>query len=552
MIDFDGFFSSSGSMFDAREDLQYKLNDPRTPDYEKEELIRQHNWKYCDNMTTDTVSNQMRYNLSSPYYDHGSSTYKSGSTDISNRERYVEPLTLVELRSYMSPCVSEVKEYDVLDALVETADSIIVRKVSSASDKRGTNDAWILNRLNYMFCSLIAHKEVYPDCVTETERLVGKNAGLGEVFDKLRSNYSNKASYFYLPGAMLIVLEKFKSAQKTESYRNTEKLYLKYMDALISNTYKPDCYNEYLKNKTGKGYYSLAGYNERSYIPVTAEDVPFYRREERYAGKIKVTDRFTPYSEKNEIMVKGSVGSFISSWCDPLSFYDVRKAGISPETADYRTGPQSIGDRYGFFGYKQLENQANMHTLAYCAEMGCREDRGFFISNEKNAAVVRNVISRINKDNPYMELLGDFLGALRTDEQITRIYIEFCGRWIKDNLNYYDKNFFYIHREQRIDPDMKSLEQLEKIKSILIDKILDDLELRVAAFSGESLKEILDTVRNGIEDSYSLTHRKIEKYTIEFYSKRYWKPNKRCSHCGGEFRGVLKKVCAKCGKEKDY
>ncbi len=193
-----------------------------------------------------------------------------------------------------------------------------------------------------------------------------------------------------------------------------------------------------------------------------------------------------------------------------------------------------------------------MHIWAYCAEMGGREDREFFIRNEKNAAVVRNVISRINKDNPYMELLGDFLGVLRTNEQITRIYIEFCGRWIKDNLNYYNENFFYIHKKQGISPDMKNVQRLEEIKSILIDKVMHDLELRTAALPGESLKETIDTVRNSVEASYSLTHRRVEKYTIEFYSKRYWKPNKRCSYCGGEFRGVLKKVCTECGKEKDY
>ena len=27
---------------------------------------------------------------------------------------------------------------------------------------------------------------------------------------------------------------------------------------------------------------------------------------------------------------------------------------------------------------------------------------------------------------------------------------------------------------------------------------------------------------------------------------------KRCSHCGGTFKGIFKKVCSVCGKEKDY
>ena len=27
---------------------------------------------------------------------------------------------------------------------------------------------------------------------------------------------------------------------------------------------------------------------------------------------------------------------------------------------------------------------------------------------------------------------------------------------------------------------------------------------------------------------------------------------KKCQHCGGDFKGMLKKKCINCGKEKDY
>ena len=41
-----------------------------------------------------------------------------------------------------------------------------------------------------------------------------------------------------------------------------------------------------------------------------------------------------------------------------------------------------------------------------------------------------------------------------------------------------------------------------------------------------------------------------------FRSTPYWSKAKRlegtCQHCGGEFRGIIKKVCSKCGKPKDY
>ena len=36
------------------------------------------------------------------------------------------------------------------------------------------------------------------------------------------------------------------------------------------------------------------------------------------------------------------------------------------------------------------------------------------------------------------------------------------------------------------------------------------------------------------------------------YDTYQWKRQKRCSHCGGEFKGMFTKVCSKCGRPKDY
>ncbi len=547
MSEFDGFFSSSGSMFDAREDLQYKLNDPRIPQYEKDEMIRQHNWKYCDNMSSDTVQNQMRYNLSSPYYDHSDSSHKSHC--VTNSREYDRPLTVAELRRYIAPSDPEEKERNIFTDLADVAGCIIVRRVDSVSAKRAGNEAWIINRLNYMFCSLMEHKDESPRCVDEVEKLVGKSVGLDEVFDKLRRNYINKASYLFLPGAMLIVLEKFKGAQKTESYRNTEKLYLRYMDAIINNIYNGRDH-EYLRTKRGKDYYFFKKYDESSYITA---DFSFLKTDNRTQRKITAVEMFGPYTEKQQLHIKNNLTGFISSWCDPLSFYELKGMGISPEGTDYRTGPKSIGDRYGFFGYKLLENGVDESFLAYCAEMGGRADPGFFRRSEKNKAVVMNVMKNIGVNFAYPGTLTDFLELFKGEEEITRGYVEFCSKWIKDNLADYEETFFDIHKKRGVKPDLNAhTESLKKIKAELIDKNIEDLKLRASEFPGELMKRTLDTAINDINSHYSVTYRRIEKYVTEYYSKRYWVPNKKCRHCGGEFRGVLKKVCTACGKEKDY
>ena len=40
--------------------------------------------------------------------------------------------------------------------------------------------------------------------------------------------------------------------------------------------------------------------------------------------------------------------------------------------------------------------------------------------------------------------------------------------------------------------------------------------------------------------------------TTTFQIVAYWMWKDRCKHCGGKFKGVMKRVCSVCGKEKDY
>ena len=47
---------------------------------------------------------------------------------------------------------------------------------------------------------------------------------------------------------------------------------------------------------------------------------------------------------------------------------------------------------------------------------------------------------------------------------------------------------------------------------------------------------------------------RIEQKNLDIVSKQIEveKGLKRCAHCGGTFKGIFKKVCSVCGKEKDY
>lgn len=40
--------------------------------------------------------------------------------------------------------------------------------------------------------------------------------------------------------------------------------------------------------------------------------------------------------------------------------------------------------------------------------------------------------------------------------------------------------------------------------------------------------------------------------TTSFRNVAYWMWKDRCKHCGGKFKGLIKRVCTECGREKDY
>lgn len=65
-----------------------------------------------------------------------------------------------------------------------------------------------------------------------------------------------------------------------------------------------------------------------------------------------------------------------------------------------------------------------------------------------------------------------------------------------------------------------------------------------------------DYSRFVIPDSspYAIKKRELkEKMRLEEESRvKKWKNSLHCQHCGGEFKGMFKKTCSKCGKPKDY
>mgnify|MGYP003304648897 CR=1 FL=1 len=74
---------------------------------------------------------------------------------------------------------------------------------------------------------------------------------------------------------------------------------------------------------------------------------------------------------------------------------------------------------------------------------------------------------------------------------------------------------------------------------ILFDDI-NNLEMERITRKQERLEEELE---------WRLEEERLEK---EEYQKFQYRSQGRCQHCGGEFKGLFSKKCARCGKPKDY
>ncbi len=541
MDNFD-LLNFTGSMFEDRETLQLKLSDPRIPQYQKEEMVAQHNWHYLDSMTTDPVDNIFRLNLQSPSVTTYDSNYKAPS---GRDEGY--------LTDFASDNVFNAKEhktevkYDVLAKLKNVRQCISVKKVDKKPEKRDVTPAWVINRINYMFCSLIEHKENSSIVVDETEKLIGENCGLSLVFDKLRSSYADNESYLYLPGAMLIVLKKYKDFCNTASYQNLEKLYCDYMDAIINNSYEVSDCSVNLYAAKDKKYYSLIN-DDRWQMGSLVMDRNVYKNAMELHHRAVCTffsnDNGQNYTEKEKPELSYE---FIRCWCEPLSFYKPKNIEFLYSGISYRTGPDTVGARYAYFAKNLLKKRGHFGLIVYCLLKGCESEKNFYNNNRNFIDEFAGMCSETDDfDEAWQRLRSIFNGNADIEEK----YISFCTTRICDNLEKFKKDLITVAK--RVPIDKYEIDRLKEIKKKKTDDIFDVLERELKRSSCFALVNKLEDQKSIANEKYAQVYSFTKKAVTDSYAKNYWIPQNRCRYCGGEFSGVFKKECKKCGKVKDY
>lgn len=97
----------------------------------------------------------------------------------------------------------------------------------------------------------------------------------------------------------------------------------------------------------------------------------------------------------------------------------------------------------------------------------------------------------------------------------------------------------YLH-DQLISIDDNAFENCKSLTTITIPKSVHTIGKNVF-LNCENLSKII-TYKN-----YN-----INTFMGSKYFKEIQKKNNRCQYCGGEFMGLFKKACQKCGKWKDY
>ncbi len=75
---YDNDYGLTGILFEDRQTVANALDDPSLSYEQKEEIVRQHNWKNDDFMSTDTYMNRIVFNVSTD----GPQMYSSNDTTI--------------------------------------------------------------------------------------------------------------------------------------------------------------------------------------------------------------------------------------------------------------------------------------------------------------------------------------------------------------------------------------------------------------------------------------------------------------------------------------
>lgn len=430
------------------------------------------------------------------------------------------------------------------------------------------SDEWILSRADVMFQKLISHDEQAASYIDDVSSLIRADVVLSSVVSEIRKNYKDIygifESDFYLPGAMTAFLRKYSGINGKSEYYDLYQRYCDYMNSILE-----------MKDNLPYSFISVsAPRNENYYFkearhrydgPSMFRDVEAYKRELAEMVEMNRNWFYTKTEEekrKEERERKAAKERYeriintpfriIDVWSNPFTVFRGEEALFS--LIPQKSEPETVHDRYLFLADKYLNQNDRFNLACYCLkkakEINPSPDGEF-------DKLLDRAYSKCSGTDNFLAAWSALLNSFPENENVYLKYISFHGTRICDNIDEALKIYDKLYRKNRYKRNTGEwvLENLSEIVGKKTEEIFYSVEREInqkpekmqSALNAEVSRQM-----NIINDRYNTVYSDIENDIREINAKNYWIPNKKCQYCGGEFKGAFKKICEKCGREKDY
>ncbi len=426
----------------------------------------------------------------------------------------------------------------------------------------------VLRLFALMFNGFVEHKQIATAHMSELEKLTASDADFQYVFGEMRKNFKDFESDFLLPGAMLIVLDKYKSYSTFNEYRELCECYSSYMNYIYNVSFPLEPYASDYRKTLDKDYYSFYyqvfrtgdGFQGRTIV----KDYDAYRAAFESAQDAMRSFMHDETEEEKKIREQEQEAErrrserplrYVECWCDPFSFYP---SGFADkyEIIKVKSEPLKISDRYAFFARRLfLEKNTGFRLVCYCLEKANEKDADF---SEKEKVLIHLVSERCATTDNFELAWSILREALPEVTYLNKSYVEFAERRICDNLEKIKNNVIKHINSSRSQVSYEYIKRLEEIKSDKysgIDYYFECIGRQInfcPEFMRGQLQAELDKQKAAADRKFNETVSYLRERITEYNALKFWIPENRCRHCGGAFKGVIKKSCARCGKEKDY
>lgn len=168
------------------------------------------------------------------------------------------------------------------------------------------------------------------------------------------------------------------------------------------------------------------------------------------------------------------------------------------------------------------------------------------LAGENSIPQISANTSSINCDSVFLPSLTELnnIGAFRLTKDKT-VYAEsnvYCG-----NLN------SWLTRTPGT-PEELGFRVYNTVKMIAQSYSGNGFQVRQAAVNDPTgvAPEIIIQIPNYAKMEQLVTSVDKKSALIDLVKNEQWKQDKRCTYCGGSFKGLLRKKCSSCGRMKDY